>query len=130
MDVMHRLAFFVLLLPGVAFAGGPWVFSEARKAITHNCSGDPHTTVTGHENTIIFIGSCGLISVTGNKNKVTIARAQVVAVGGNKNTVNIDATDEIFADGNQNTVTWKAGRNHKQPSVRDSGTKNKISQQQ
>lgn len=121
---MKRFTFlFVLALAGTAVAGS---YNNNKKTVTHDCAKDPSAAIEGNENTITFTGTCTLISVDGNNNKLNVESVKALSVRGNKNAVTVDAVDAIDAPGNDNKVTWTKGISDKRPKVSSSGSRNKI----
>ena len=114
---------FVLALAGTAAAGS---YHNNKKTVTHDCAKDPDAAVEGNENTITFTGTCTLISVDGNDNKLKVESVKSLSVRGNKNSVAVDAVDAIDAPGNDNKVTWAKGISDKRPKVSSLGSRNKI----
>jgi hypothetical protein len=123
-DAMKHFTFlFVLALAGTAAAGS---YNNNKKTVTHDCAKDPDAAIEGNENTITFTGTCTLISVDGNENKLKVEAVKSLSLRGNKNAVTVDAADAIDAPGNDNKVTWTKGISDKRPKVSSSGNHNKI----
>jgi hypothetical protein len=97
------------------------------KTLTIDCAKDGTVSLTGNNLDVTLIGTCKLVTVTGNSEKVK-GSAEKFFIAGNKNTVTADATDEIFVGGNKNTVSWKKGATKPSPKLTNSGKDNKLTQ--
>jgi hypothetical protein len=65
--------------------------------------------ILGSGNTLTIYGACGLVSVNGDKNVVTINLASTLRVPGDDNTVHIAYVDAIHVGGNRDLVGWHGG---------------------
>jgi hypothetical protein len=123
---MKKLALAVLLTSStVALADVSIV--DNKKTIKVDCAVDKNVNIIGNHATVTLVGTCALVSISGNSATVT-GTSEKFYLAGNKNTVNADGADEIATPGNKNTVTWKKGVSKKQPAVSNPGKDNKISQ--
>ena len=96
--------------------------------VTVDCAKDKEVNIVGNKAVITLNGTCDRLNISGNKATVK-GSVLSVQVSGNSNTVALDAVDELLVSGNKNTVSYKKGLKAKKPSVLNSGTDNKVSQE-
>jgi hypothetical protein len=123
---MIRLALALSIVAGSAVALAKGTYSDNKAKVDHDCNKDPDATIMANEGTFTFTGTCGRISVMGNRNTITIASAKEVSVTGNDNTVSVDGADRISTPGSNNKVAWKKGASGKAPSIANPGKGNTI----
>jgi len=91
------------------------------------CDGKTPIRIAGSRNRIVLTGECSTVSIMGNHNKVTIARAKNVDLPGNDNDVRVEAAGAIRVPGNRNTVQWKEGlKEDAKPRISVLGKKNSV----
>jgi hypothetical protein len=100
---------------------------DNRKTLTHDCAKDKRVELIGNHITLTLVGTCELVTVTGN-NETVRGSATKFYIAGNKNTVEAAAADEIYVAGSKNTVTWKQGLTRKVPTIANPGKDNKVTQ--
>jgi hypothetical protein len=89
-------------------ASNPQVFEEsgADQGLTLN---HEKLTVAGDNNTLVILGFCSALVVTGSNN-----------------IIKVQAVDAIEVAGSGNTITWSAGVSRDLPEVTDQGKENTI----
>jgi hypothetical protein len=113
----------VALAPSLAVADKSYVDGHGA---TWDCAKDATVSILANGGSYTFKGTCKHVSISGNKNKVSIDKVAVLDVSGNENKVTATAAGEIDAAGNHNTVTYTNGLGHDAPTISNLGTGNKI----
>jgi len=93
-----------------------------------DCGKKASHSITTNDGTYTYVGTCELITVDGNNNKVTLESAGGLAVNGNKNTITANAVEKLGVTGNDNKVTWKKGVTAAKPKLSNVGNGNAITQ--
>jgi hypothetical protein len=94
-----------------ALAGKTTTIRKNHKKQTITCKAGDEVAIAGNQDKITTVGPCAKVTVSGNKNMVTI-----------------DSAGEIEAMGNDNKVTWKQGLDGKDASVSNLGNHNDVTQ--
>ena len=123
---MKKLALAVLLF-GSSVATADVSIVDNNKTLKVDCATDKNVNIIGNGAKVTLVGTCAVISISGNSATVT-GSSEKFYLAGNKNTVNADGADDIATPGNKNTVTWKKGLSKKAPAISNPGKDNKISQ--
>lgn len=103
------------------------IVANNKQTKTIACAKNGVVLIAGNDNTIKLTGTCKLVQVPGNNNKIIAESAAVLSADGNDNTVMVTAVDAISINGNKNSVTWtKTIDGDDTPDVSELGTDNKI----
>jgi hypothetical protein len=101
---------------------------DNNKKLTVDCAKDREVNLIGNNISVTLVGTCKLITVTGN-NATVSGSGEKFYIAGNSNTVAANAADEIHIAGNKNTVSWRKGASKPSPKISNPGKDNKVTQQ-
>ena len=117
---MIRIITLVLVL-APALASADKSFSKGTGE-TWDCSQDPVVRISTNKGTFGLLGECKSVSVSGNKNAVSIASVTKLSVSGSDNVVEVDEAGAISASGIRNAVKWKKAKTGDKPKISKSGS--------
>jgi Protein of unknown function (DUF3060) len=106
--LVWALSLLPLIAIGRAAPAGQSIL-ENHRTLTFDCQGG-YVRVDGNLNVLTITGSCTVLTVEGNKNKIRVA-----TVG------------SIVLDGNQNQVSWSKALTGARPVVSNTGSGNSVS---
>lgn len=78
--------------------------AEDHRTLSFTCKPGEAVSIAGNANTVRLLGPCGVVTVSGNENRVALLQAQTLATPGSGNVVSWSGNKPVVSDtgsGNQ-----------------------------